>query len=131
MKRRKRFTIKMVALGLAVAAVAAPAAQAGPDGMSGPELRSIHDSAVLSAGNVIGGPDDRVIHTYRGEVVTSPDDRAIHGTESPVTQPVSADDGNRFELSTGALSGIVLLLAASAMTAVLVRQNRRGKLASA
>jgi hypothetical protein len=130
MKRQKRYTIKLVALGLAVAAVGAPAVQARPDGMTGSEVRSLHDSVVSAT---VTGPDDRAIHGTNPQVVVSPDDRVIHGTQSPTSspQPVSADDGSGFDLSTGVLSGIVLLLAAGGMTAFSVYYTRKGRLASA
>jgi hypothetical protein len=129
MKRQKRYTIKLVALGLAVAAIGAPAVQARPDGMTGSEVRSLHDSVVTAT----VGPDDRAIHGTSPQVVVSPDDRVIHGTQSPTSspQPVSAEDGSGFDPSTGVLSGIVLLLAAGGMTAFSVYYTRKGRLASA
>jgi hypothetical protein len=127
MRRRKRFTIKMVALGFAVAALAAPTAQAIPEGLSGSDLRELRDN-----GNQIVSPDDRSIHGMTPPVVKSPDDRAVHGSTSvqPTTQPVSADDGSRFEFSNSALTGIALALLAVAMGGYAARQVRKaGKLA--
>jgi hypothetical protein len=130
MRRRKRFTIRMVALGFAVAAMAAPAAQAIPEGVHGSEMRALHSDG----SQVVVSPDDRIIHGTNPQVVKSPDDRPIHGTTSvePTPQAVSADDGSGFELSNGALTGIVLALLAAAMAGYAVHQVRKaGKLASA
>jgi hypothetical protein len=123
MKRQKRYTIKLVALGFAVAAIGAPAVQAGPDD------RAIHGTNP----QVVQSPDDRAIHGTNPQVVVSPDDRVIHGTQSPTSspQPVSAGDGSGFDLSTGVLSGIVLLLAAGGMTVFSVYYTRKSRLASA
>jgi hypothetical protein len=126
MRRKKRFTIRMVALGFAVAAMAAPAAQAIPEGAQGSDMRALHgDSGVVS-------PDDRMIHGTSPQVVKSPDDRPVHGTSvQPTSQPVSAQDSSRFELSNGALTGIVLGLLAAALAGYTVHQVRKaGKLAS-
>jgi hypothetical protein len=129
MKRKKRFTIKMVALGFAVAAMTAPAAQAIPEGVHGSELRALQSGGP----EPIISPDDRTIHGTNPELVTSPDDRAVHGPTSvePTAQPVSAESGNRFEVSNGALMGIVLGLLGALMAAYTVHHVRKaGKLAS-
>jgi hypothetical protein len=127
MKRRKRITLKMVALGFAAAAFAAPVAQAIPEGMQGSDLQVLH------SGGTVVSPDDRAVHGTTPPVVTSPDDRAIHGATSvkPTPQPVSVDGGNGFELSNGVLTGIVLGVLAAVMAGYAARQIRRGKLASA
>jgi hypothetical protein len=128
MRRKKRFTIKMVALGFAVAAVAAPTAQAIPEGVEGSDMRVLHgDSA-----QPVAGPDDRVIHGTSPQIVKSPDDRPIHGTSvQPTAQPVSAQDSSRFELSNAALAGIIGGLLAAVLAAYSVREVRKaGKLAS-
>jgi hypothetical protein len=129
MRRKKRFTIKMVALGFAVAALSAPAAQAIPEGMQSSDLRSLHDNGI----QLVVSPDDRVIHGMTPPVVKSPDDRAVHGTTSvqPTTQPVSADDSGWFEFSNNTLTtGIVLALLLAAMGGYAARQVRKaGKLA--
>jgi hypothetical protein len=129
MRRRKRFTIRLVALGFAAAAIAAPAAQAIPEGMQGSDLRALHSGT----SEPVVSPDDRIIHGTNPEVVKSPDDRAVHATTSvqPTPQPVSAEDGSRFELSNAALTGIVLGLLAAAMAGYAAREIRKaGKLAS-
>jgi hypothetical protein len=105
MKRRKRFTIKLVALGLAVAALSAAPAQAVFDeGAYG--LQPYVQSETLVTADDIGRP-----------------------TPAP-SQPsvVASDDG--IEIGSFAMSGIVLLLGAGAAL-VAVQQARKGKLASA
>lgn len=123
MKRKKRFTIRMVALGLAVAGLAAPSAQAWVDegGVGGTRIVS---------------PDDRPLahgasySSYaQPHLVVSPDDRAVSRMSPAPEQPtlVSNDDG--FEIGTLQLTGIILLLGAGAAVLV-VAQSRRSKLAS-
>jgi hypothetical protein len=129
MRRKKRFTIKMVALGFAAAAIAAPAAQAIPESVQGSDLRALHTGGT----EPVVSPDDRIMHGTNPQIVKSPDDRAVHGTTSvkPAPQPVSAEDGSRFELSNGAVTGIVLGLLAAAMAAFAALQVRKaGKLAN-
>jgi hypothetical protein len=133
MKRKKRFAIRLVALGFAVTAIAAPTAQAGPDGMTGPELRAIHESAVPT-GDAVLAPDDRVSYTSRWEPqpVMSPEDLVVQRTSVTSTPaPTSTDDGSRFEVSTPALTGMILLLAAFGAGFIVLRQSRKGRLASA
>jgi hypothetical protein len=133
MKRRKRFTIRLVALGFAVTALAAPTAQAGPDGITGPELRAIHES-VATTDDVLLAPDDRVSLASRWEPqpVMSPEDLVVQRTSpGPTYSPTSADDGSRFELGTSTLTGIVLFFAAGGAGFIVLRQSRKGRLASA
>ena len=49
MKRAKRFTIRRIALGLAVAAIVPATAQASPIVMTGEDFRYIHSQAVADA----------------------------------------------------------------------------------
>jgi hypothetical protein len=133
MKRRKRYFIRLAALGFAVTAIAAPAAQAGPDGLTGPEMRSIHESLVAT-GDVVNAPDNRLSYASRWEPqpVMSPEDLVVQRTSSsPTPSPTSADDGSRFEVSTPTLTGMILLLVAGGAGFIVLRQNRRGRLASA
>jgi hypothetical protein len=149
MKRRKRLTIKMVALGLAVAGIAAAPAQAKLDEGLGLPKQSEPTLAVGSDDrgfsrmaptqiepNVIVGSDDRGFSRMsptqiEPNVIVSPDDRKVSRT-SPTTasQPslISSDDG--FEIGTLGMTGIVLLLGAGAAV-VAVQHTRKGKLASA
>lgn len=122
MKRRKRLTIKVVALGLAIAAIAPTTAQAYIDegGSGGTQFVSV---------------DDRPIHgmSYsthsEPNVVVSPDDRAVSRMSPTTNQPslVSSDDG--FELGTLGMTGIILALGAGAAL-IAVHETRRHRLAS-
>jgi hypothetical protein len=106
MKRRKRFTIKLVALGLAVAALSAAPAQAIPDeGAYGLQPLTVQRESLVTADD-IGRP-----------------------TPAPSQPTVVASDGG-IETGSLAMSGIVLLLGAGAAF-VAVHQARKGKLASA
>jgi hypothetical protein len=128
MRRKKRFTIRLVALGFAAAAIAAPAAQAIPEGMNGTELR-----ALQSGGERVVSPDDRTIHGTHPQVIKSPDDRPIHATASvkPTPQPVSVTDDDGINLSNGEISSIAVALLAALMAGYAVYQVRKaGKLAS-
>ena len=131
---KRWFRIRTVALGLAVAAIAAPAAQAMPDGVDGLQARSLQQSK-----NVIVSPDDRGM-ALRAEhstpvstaIVVSPDDRAINrATTQPKASPTVVSDSDGFEFGTVALSGLVLLVAAGGMTALAIHQSHRGGLANA
>ena len=131
MKRRKRFTIRLVALGFAVTALAAPTAQARLDPTSGGPTQVGAPTKVVS-------PDDRPIHgvgysSYtQPSVVLGADDRSFNrmspttSQTSPVT--VSSDDG--FELGTVGMSGIILALVAGAAL-IAVHEARKHKLVSA
>jgi hypothetical protein len=121
MKRKKRLTIRLVALGLAIAAIAPTAAQAYIDegGSGGTQFVSV---------------DDRPLHgmsysTYsEPNVVVSSDDRAVSRMSPTTNQPslVSSDDG--FELGTLGMTGIILALGAGAAL-IAVHETRRHRLA--
>jgi hypothetical protein len=125
MKRRKRFTIRLVALGFAVTALAAPTAQARLDQTGGGATKVV-------------SPDDRPIHgvgysSYtQPSVVLGADDRSFNRM-SPVTSQsspvgVSSDDG--FELGSLGMTGIILVLGAG-VALIAVRSARRHKLVGA
>lgn len=125
MKRRKRFTIKLVALGFAVTALAAPTAQARLDQSSG------------SATKVVS-PDDRPIHgvgysSYtQPSVVLGADDRSFNRMSPATSQtsPVSVSSDDGFELGTLGMSGIILALAAGAAL-IAVHEARKHRLVGA
>jgi hypothetical protein len=127
MRRRKRFTIRLVALGLAVAAVSASPAQAYLDEGLGMPKQSEPTLAM--------SPDDRnlsIVSPARIEpnVVVSPDDRAVQRSHVAPSQASSSASDDGFEIGTLGMSGIVLLLGAG-MALLAVHEARRGKLASA
>jgi hypothetical protein len=125
MKRRKRFTIKLVALGLAVAALSAPPAQAKLDeGLNG--LQASYTQRLVTADDIVR-PSPLRQQQLQQPLVTADD--VTHPSQVP-SQPtvVQSDDG--FELGTLGVSGIVLLLGAGAAF-MAVYQGRNRKRASA
>jgi len=124
MKRSKRFTLRRVALGLAVAAVVPATAQARPMEVSGNDLRAIHDVAVSDAlGHGVGVTEKSL------GLIASPDDRSFSRQSS--SQPVVAtSDGSGLDYGTGSLGGLLLILAAAG-SALAVHHSRKGKLSPA
>lgn len=59
MKRAKRFTIRHIAIGLAVAAIAPATAQANPIDMTAEDLRYLHAQAVADANKRLAVADLR------------------------------------------------------------------------
>jgi hypothetical protein len=127
MKRRKRFSIRLVALGFAIAAIAAPTAQAVP---SDPDTNRVEHGLYYSAvDNRIVSPDDRKMHgtwTQAKTEIVSPDDRKVHAAWP--SQPAVADDDSSFG-TTSIVSGLMLLLVGSFGVALVARSVRKGRLA--
>jgi hypothetical protein len=128
MRRKKRFTIKVVALGFAVSALMAAPAQARVDeGMGMPKQ---------SEPALVLGADDRSLSRISTAVipspVVSPDDRAISRVSpDTIVQPhtvATTNDG--YEIVDFGVAGIVLLLGAAAIL-MAVRHVQHGRLASA
>jgi hypothetical protein len=127
MRRRKRFTIKIVALGFAVSALMAAPAQAYIDEGYGMQKQT---PAAL-------GADDRALvrmstPTLEPNVIVSPDDRAVtRVSPDTISQPhavATTDDG--FQISDFGIAGIVLLLGAAGIL-VAARHLQSGRLANA
>lgn len=105
----RRHSIRRIVLGLAVAAIFAPAtAQARPMDLSGSDLRPIYQGSAP----VIGSED--LAFTRQGE-----------GSPASVTA-----DGNGYDTGTGTVAGLVLILGA-AVAAVAVHHSRKAKLSPA
>jgi hypothetical protein len=120
MRRKKRITIRLVALGLAVAALAAPPVQAGLDeGLNGLQPISIQ---TLTTADDIGRPSPGPTP----HLVTADDVK--HPSLVP-NQPLAVKSDNGFEIWPVAMT-IVLLLAVGAVVSA-VHQARKGRLASA
>jgi hypothetical protein len=125
MKRRKRFTIRLVALGFAVTALAAPTAQARLDQTGGGATKVV-------------SPDDRPIHgvgysSYtQPSVVLGADDRSFNRTSPGTSQasPISVSSDDGFELGSLGMTGIILALGAG-VALIAVRSVRRHKLVGA
>jgi hypothetical protein len=145
MKRSKRFTIRRIALGLAVAAVAAPAAQAEPIGSYERQSASV-EIPYLSHGNVSSPPDfwnydpetgakiantspglgaDQLAQLYGVDAAVAPDDLAMTRPSNAGSPSVATTSGS-WEPGTGTVSGfaIALVLLAGA-SALLIRHNRK------
>lgn len=139
MKRIRRFTLRRVALGLAVLAVAAPAAQAKPT----PSDQFYGEIPYLSQGHINSAVDDRpyskatsvgqVEIPYLSHGVLTPqagvDDRAVSRATTLDTTPVVVDDG--YELNFGIVGGVAAALMLALGAALLIRHSRRTKLSPA
>jgi hypothetical protein len=133
MKRRKRFTIRLVALGFAVAALSAPAAQAKLDEGLGYHWAGAEQQGMIS-------PDDRSDRVMPGQTqqsvagvkssqqVLSADDLSGRVTPAPSRLTVVASDDG-FEWGKMGISGIALLLGAAGAYLIL-NESQKGRLAS-
>jgi hypothetical protein len=139
MKRRKRIKIRLVALGFAITAIAAPVAQAVP---LDSDTNSVESGLYYSAvDNSVTSPDDRKMHATWSQqssavdtVIAGPDDRKAHATwptqPTPGIQPtqVVANDDDGFGTDS-VVGGFMLLLVGSIGIAVIARTVRNGRLA--
>ena len=141
MKRTKRFTIRRVALGLAVAAVLVPAAQAKPT----PSHKTQVGRAAVhvdfwnydASGNKIAdtspgvSPDQLAVLWSGSNVAIAPDDLVL-SRPSNLGSPSVANAGSGFELGLGTVSGfgvaLVLLIGGMAFT---IRHGRKTRLSPA
>ena len=156
MRRKKRFTIGWVALGLAVVAMVPVTAQAKPlptdqskaqyelgpaeipyrTGTMSPDDRAFSrvDSGTMS-------PDDRAFSRVDSAVETpylsrgvgvTPDDRGYSRAGPETTTIVATDDGSRFDVNPYVVSGfgLALLLLAGGM-GIAIRQSRKTTLSPA
>ena len=150
MKRIKRFTLRRVALALAVAAVIAPAAQAEPIGSY--ERQSQVEIPYLSHGNLVatdfwnydpatgeriantspGVSADQLAALYSGtETAIAPDDLTLSRPSNAGSPSVTATDTG-WDVGPTTVSafalGLVLLAGASLLA---IRHNRRTRLSPA
>jgi hypothetical protein len=150
MKRNKRRTVRRIALGLAVAAVIPATAQARPMDVAGDQLRAAHSAAAsdrmypgeLPSAVPAKATEPRVEIPYlsqgvgfsaadTGVVSRSVDDRPFSKATSVGAPSISTvDDGIAFDIGTGTVSGLILLLAGLG-AGVAIRQSRRTKLSPA
>lgn len=152
MRRKKRFSIGWVALGLAVVAIVPVTAQAkplpsAPSHVQGP----VYVIGTLSPEAL--SPDDRAFsrvdstrqveipYLSHGQGVTtaelgiatgSPDDRGFARTQPEAATVVVTDDGSRVDLNPYVVSGfgLALLLLAGGM-GIAIRQSRKTTLSPA
>jgi hypothetical protein len=124
MRRKKRFTIKIVALGFAVSALMAAPAQAYLDEGYGMQK----NAATL-------GPDDRSLSRISTAMhpspVVGPDDRAISRVSpNTINQPQTvATTNDGYEIVDFGVAGLVLLLGGTAIL-MAARHMHNGRLAS-
>jgi hypothetical protein len=158
MKRTKRFNLRRIALGLAIAALIPATAQAKPvsnQPQIGPgEIPYLSQGVGVDQSQfvVTGSPDDRaysratptasaaveIPYLSQGVGVTaatfdptvvSPDDRNVSRATSVGASPTATDDGWSMDVSTGLLGMILALGAAGA--ALAIRHSRKTKLSPA
>jgi hypothetical protein len=153
MKRTKRFTIRRIAFGLAVAAVVAPAAQAEPTGSYERQSQSTVEIPYLSHGNLVSPTDfwnydaatgERIANTSPGvsadqlaalysgaDSLIAPDDLSMSRPSSLGSPSVAATnagwDVEPLTVSSFAV-GFALLAGASLL---VIRHNRRTRVSPA
>jgi hypothetical protein len=145
MKRTKRFSVRRVALGLAVAAVIAPAAQAEPIGSYERQSQSSIEIPYLSGGvgvshmdfdqasKASGKVSDEIAYLSGGGSETSiaPDDMGL-SKPSNAGSPSVTTSSDGWDVGPAAVSGfaaVFVLLAGGSLLAV--RHSRRTRLSPA
>jgi hypothetical protein len=144
MKRTKRFTLRRIVLGLAVAAVVAPAAQAEPIGSYERQSQSSIEIPYLSHGVGVSHMDfdqasrpsgkvsDEIPYLSNGSTGTSiaPDDMGL-SKPSNLGSP-SVTESSSWDVGPATVSGFAVafvLLAVGSLFAI--RHNRRARLSPA
>jgi hypothetical protein len=136
MRRKKRFAIGWVALGLAVVAMAPVTAAAKPL----PTDQSLAQYKLSQAQGTLS-PDDRAFSRVDSAVETqqvshgvgvTPDDRAFARIGPETTAILVAEDGSRFDIDPYVVSGfgLALLLLAGGL-GIGIRQSRKTTLSPA
>ena len=127
MKRRKLFTLRRIALGIAVAAVLAPAAEAKPTAVD-QQPPVVEISAVKLGPGEVPYLSHRTLRVGPGEVPYLDDGPT---TASVTHEPIAGiDDGA--DVAYGIVSGAAIaLLLASGLAFFAVRQTRKTRLAPA
>jgi hypothetical protein len=147
MKRTKRFTLRRLALGLAVAAVFAPAAQAEPIGSYERQSQQSVEIPYLSGGVGVshmdfdpaspagGKSSDEIAYLSHGSVsagqTVAPDDMVLSRPSNSGSPTVTATSGG-FDVGPGTVSGfaVALVLLAGGM-ALAIRHGRKTRLSPA
>jgi hypothetical protein len=150
MKRIKRFTLRRIALGLAVAAVLVPAAQAKPTParpQPGPEIPYLSHGVLtppVDFWNYDSKTGEKLYNTSPGvapdelaqlygvsNTEISPDDRPFSKATSVGAEPtVAGDDGYEFGAGTIGFAGLALLFGAGG-AGLAIRHNRKTRLSTA
>ncbi len=136
MKRTKRFTLRRVALGLAVAAVLVPTAQAEPIGsyerqssVSHVDFWNYDASGKKIADTSPGVAPDQLAEIWSGSnMAIAPDDMVLSRPSNAGSASVTAGSGG-YDVSTGTVSGFALVLVLLAGgSALVIRHSRKTKL---
>jgi hypothetical protein len=142
MKRIKRFTLRRVALGLAVAAVIAPAAQAEPIGsyerQSQVEIPYLSHGAGVShmdfdrASQASGQVSDEIAYLSHGggNLSIAPDDMAL-SKPSNAGSPAVTGSTDSWEAGPATVSGFAVAFVLLAGSLLAIRHNRRTRLSPA
>ena len=142
MKRIKRFTIRRVALGLAVAAVIAPAAQAEPIGsyerQSQVEIPYLSHGVGVShmdydrASQASGQVSDEIAYLSHGggNLSIAPDDMAL-AKPSNAGSPVVTGSTGGSEVGPATVSGFAVAFVLLAGSLLAIRHSRRTRLSPA
>jgi hypothetical protein len=129
MKRKKRFTLRRIVLGLAVVAIAAPVAQAKPTPADRPDKVVIDRTSSLELGpGEIPYVKRTSVTLGPGEIPSVDDGIAT----PPPTQSASAAADDGYDIGFGIVSSaVILLLLAVGVSVVAIRQSRKAKLSPA
>jgi hypothetical protein len=144
MKRIKRFTLRRVALGLAVAAVIAPAAQAEPTGSYPLQSQSTVEIPYLSQGvgvshmdfdrasQASGKVSDEIAYLSHGGVNASiaPDDMGL-SKPSNAGSPTATVASDGWDVGPATVSGFAVGFALLAGSLLAIRHSRRTRLSPA
>jgi hypothetical protein len=148
MKRTKRYTLRRIALGLAVAAVVAPAAQAEPIGSYERQSQSSVEIPYLSGGvgvshmdfdpasKASGRQSNEIAYLSHGKTVADsgialgPDDVTMSRPTNLGSPSVASSSS--WDVGSGTVSGFALALVLLAGgSALVIRHNRRTRLSPA
>jgi hypothetical protein len=142
MKRIKRFTLRRVALGLAVAAVIAPAAQAEPMGsyerQSQVEIPYLSHGVGVShmdfdqASQASGKVSDEIAYLSHGagNVAIGPDDMAL-SKPSNAGSPAVTGTSDGWDVGPATVSGFAVAFVLLAGSLLAIRHSRRTRLSPA
>jgi len=127
MKRTKRFTVRRIALGVAIVAILAPVAQAKPTPAK-KEQRSVAVTAVKLGPGEIPYVTRTTVKLGAGEIPYVDDGAVTPSTRQ--TQATTADNGSDigFGLASG---GVIVLVLVGGLGFVAIRKTRNAKLAPA
>jgi hypothetical protein len=144
MKRTKRFTLRRIVLGLAVAAVIAPAAQAEPMGSYERQSQSSVEIPYLSGGVGVSHIDfdqasqrsgklsDEIPYLSNGggNASIAPDDMVL-SKPSNAGSPSVTTSSERWDVGPATVSGFAVAFVLLAGSLLAIRHNRKTRLSPA